>query len=256
MKVVILAGGMGTRFAEETQIKPKPMIEIGGRPILWHILSIYSHYGLREFIVCLGFKGYVIKEYFANYCLHNSDVTVDLASNSLQIHHRKSEDWLITMIDTGPDTLTGGRVKRVAPYITGDTFCLTYGDGVGDINVGELLQFHSRHGKWATVTATRPPARFGALRLAGSSVSTFEEKPIDDGGWINGGFFVARKEVLDLIEGDRTEWERDTLHKLAAMHQLEAYQHHGFWQPMDTLREKNYLEQLWQTGKAPWKLWE
>jgi glucose-1-phosphate cytidylyltransferase len=259
MKVVILAGGLGTRISEETQTKPKPMVEIGGKPLLWHIMKIYSAAGFNEFIICLGFKGYLIKEYLANYCLHTSDVTFDLRTNSMEFHERHSEDWRITLIETGLETMTGGRLKRVARYIDGDTFCLTYGDGLGDINVRELVAFHQAHGRFATVTATQPPARFGALRFSPAEeqyVSGFEEKPLGDGGWINGGFFVLSRQVIDLIAGDQTLWEREPLEQLAASNQLVAYRHHGFWQPMDTLREKNYLEQLWQSGRAPWKIWE
>ena len=255
MKVVILAGGMGTRISEETQIRPKPMIEIGNRPILWHIMKLYSHYGLREFIICLGFKGYMIKEYFANYYLHNSDVTFDLAANSMNIHQTQSEAWEVTLIDTGLETMTGGRLRRVSKYLDGDTFCLTYGDGVGNINIPELLSFHKEHGLKATVTATRPPARFGALNISGDDVTDFAEKPLGDRGWINGGFFVLSRSVLDVIDGDATVWEREPMEKLAESGQLAAYRHTGFWQPMDTLRDKNYLESLWQGGKADWAVW-
>jgi len=256
MKVVILAGGMGTRIAEETQTRPKPMIEIGGRPILWHIMKIYSAHGLNDFIICLGYKGYLIKEYFANYALHNSDVTFDLAHNRIETHRRESEAWRVTLVDTGVDSMTGGRLKRVARYLADDTFCMTYGDGVGDIDIGALIRFHAAHGKLATVTATQPPGRFGALRLEDTNVLGFQEKPLGDGGWINGGFFVLSPEVLDNIEGDNTTWENEPLQGLAARGQLTAWKHHGFWHPMDTLRDKNYLENLWAAGQAPWKIWQ
>jgi len=255
MKVVILAGGMGSRILEETQTRPKPMIEIGDRPILWHIMKLYSAHGLNEFVICLGYKGYLIKEYFANYCLHSSDVTFDLGRNEIHTHHTETENWCVTLVDTGLETMTGGRVKRAAKYLTGDTFCLTYGDGLGDIHVGELVQFHRAHGKLATVTATQPPGRFGALRLNGQEVTGFQEKPQGDGGWINGGFFVLSTRVIDYIEGDSTVWENEPLQTLAREGQLAAYQHHGFWHPMDTLRDKNYLERLWQTNSAKWRVW-
>jgi glucose-1-phosphate cytidylyltransferase len=255
MKVVILAGGLGTRISEETQIRPKPMVEIGGRPILWHIMKLYSVYGLNEFIICLGYKGYLIKEYFANYCLHSSDVTFDLGRNEIHTHQTETENWCVTLADTGLETMTGGRIKRAAKYISGDTFCLTYGDGLADINIGELLQFHRANGKLATVTATQPPGRFGALQLRGQEVTAFQEKPEGDGGWINGGFFVLSTKVINYIEGDSTVWENEPLQALATEGQLAAYQHHGFWQPMDTLRDKNYLERLWQTNSAKWRVW-
>ena len=255
MKVVILAGGFGTRISEETQTRPKPMVEIGERPILWHIMKIYSFYGLNDFIICLGFKGYLIKEYFANYCLHNSGVTFDLAQNSMEIHDRQWEEWKVTLLDTGMETMTGGRVKRVERYLDEDTFCLTYGDGLADINIRDLIQFHRQHQVLATVTATRPPGRFGALHLADPFVEGFQEKPLGDGGWINGGFFVLSRKVFDLIDGDHTVWEDGPMERLAASGQLAAYKHPGFWQPMDTLRDRNHLEELWRTGKAPWKLW-
>ncbi len=256
MKVVILAGGLGTRISEETQVRPKPLIEIGNRPILWHIMKIYSQFGIREFIICLGFKGYMIKEYFANYCLHNSDVTFDLSSNSMHIHDMQTENWRVTLVDTGLETMTGGRLRRVASYIQKDTFCLTYGDGVGNVNIAKLIAFHQTHGCLATVTATRPPARFGALELSSDHVTSFREKPIGDGGWINGGFFVLSHKVLDYIAGDTTRWEDEPMERLAAEEELVAYRHEGFWQPMDTLREKNYLEQLWLAGAPPWFHWE
>ncbi|MEJ7608469.1 MAG: glucose-1-phosphate cytidylyltransferase [Bryobacteraceae bacterium] len=256
MKVVILAGGMGTRISEETHTRPKPMIEIGGRPILWHIMKIYSHYGLNEFIVCLGFKGYVVKEYFTNYCLHNSDVTFDLSQNSMLVHEKQWENWKVTLVDTGLQTMTGGRVKRVASHIGNQTFLMTYGDGLGDIDIGQLIRHHENSGKLATVTATQPPGRFGSLRLSSADeVTGFQEKPVGDGGWINGGFFVLSPKVIDLIEGDATLWEKEPMEHLASSGQLSAYKHDGFWQPMDTLRDKNHLEHLWDAGKAPWKLW-
>jgi glucose-1-phosphate cytidylyltransferase len=257
MKVVILAGGYGTRISEETQNRPKPMVEIGGKPILWHIMKIYSHYGLNDFVICLGFKGYIIKEYFANYALHTSDVTFDLTNNQIITHERNTESWRVTLVDTGVETMTGGRLKRVARYLDKDEpFCMTYGDGVGDIDIQKLVDFHRSHGKPATVTATTAPGRFGALRMTGISVDGFQEKPVGDGAWINGGFFVLSPAVLDSIAGDATVWERDPMERLAAAGQLAAYKHPGFWQPMDTLREKNYLEALWESGKAPWKSWE
>ena len=257
MKVVILAGGLGTRISEETQVKPKPMVEIGGKPILWHIMKIYSRYGLNDFIVCLGFKGYVIKEYFINYCLHQSDITVDVAKNSVRMHDGRGEPWQVTLIDTGLETMTGGRLKRAAPYLNEGTFCLTYGDGLADVNIAEILDFHRSHGAAATVTAVQPPGRFGSLRLSNCQeiVEGFQEKPIGDGGWVNGGFFVLSRGVLDFIQGDDTVWEAGPLEQLAATGQLRAYKHAGFWQAMDTLRDKNHLEQLWQSGRAPWKLW-
>ena len=257
MKVVILAGGYGTRISEETQNRPKPMVEIGGHPILWHIMKIYSHYGLNDFVICLGFKGYVIKEYFANYALHTSDVTFDLTNNQIITHERSTENWRVTLVDTGLETMTGGRLKRVARYLDSDEpFCMTYGDGVGDIDIRKLVDFHRSHGKKATVTAATAPGRFGALRMTGISVDGFQEKPVGDGAWINGGFFVLSPAVLNLIEGDSTVWERNPMERLAVDSELAAYKHHGFWQPMDTLREKNYLEALWESGKAPWKVWK
>jgi glucose-1-phosphate cytidylyltransferase len=257
MKVVILAGGYGTRISEETQNRPKPMVEIGGKPILWHIMKIYSHYGLNDFVICLGFKGYIIKEYFANYALHTSDVTFDLTNNQIITHERSTESWRVTLVDTGIETMTGGRLKRVAKYLdTDEPFCMTYGDGVGDIEIRKLIDFHESHGKKATVTATTAPGRFGALRMTGTSVDGFQEKPVGDGAWINGGFFVLSPAVLETIAGDSTVWERDPMERLAADGELAAYKHPGFWQPMDTLREKNHLEALWESGKAPWKTWE
>lgn len=255
MKVVILAGGMGTRLSEETVVRPKPMVEIGGKPILWHIMKLYSHSGFNDFVICLGFKGYMIKEYFSNYFLHMSDVTFDMRSNSMEVHQKYAEPWKVTLVDTGADSMTGGRVKRVAPYLDG-TFMLTYGDGVADVNINSLLEFHRRHGKAATVTSTQPSGRFGALNLdAAGNVSSFQEKPAGDGAWINGGFFVLEPAVLDYIDSDATVFEKEPLEGLARDKQLVAYKHSGFWQPMDTLRDKILLEDLWSKGKAPWKLW-
>ncbi|MGZ2743923.1 glucose-1-phosphate cytidylyltransferase [Burkholderia stagnalis] len=255
MKVVLLAGGLGTRISEETSVRPKPMVEIGGKPILWHIMKIYAAHGLTDFIVCCGYKGYLIKEYFANYFLHMSDVTIDLGKNAIEVHHKKAEPWRVTLVDTGETTQTGGRLRRVRDYIDGD-FCMTYGDGVGSINVTELLKFHREHGKQATMTAVQPPGRFGALELDGTQVKSFMEKPTGDGGWINGGFFVLKPSVIDLIDGDETLWERQPLEALAHTGQLQSWFHHGFWQPMDTLRDKTHLEELWNAGQAPWKTWE
>jgi len=257
MKAVILAGGLGTRISEETHLKPKPMIDIGGRPILWHIMKIYSHYGINDFVICCGYKGYVIKEYFANYFLHMSDITFDMELNRMEVHERHADPWRVTLVDTGDDTLTGGRLKRVAKYLDPDQpFCFTYGDGVSDVNIRALIDFHTQHGLLATVTGTYPPARFGALEiLADHKVASFREKPIDPGSKINGGFFVLSPKVIDLIEGDQTIWERGPLEKLAEQGQLAAFQHDGFWQPMDTLRDKTHLEELWASGRAPWKVW-
>jgi glucose-1-phosphate cytidylyltransferase len=256
MKVVILAGGLGTRLAEETSVRPKPMVEIGGKPILWHIMKSYSAYGFNDFIVCLGYKGHVIKEYFANYFLYTSDVTIDLARNSVDVHATKSESWRVTLVDTGDSTMTGGRLKRVGRYLEpNELFCMTYGDGVGAIDLKALVAFARESGTLATVTATRPPGRFGALELEGGLVRAFAEKPIGDGGWINGGFFVLHPQVLDYIEGDATIWERDPLERLARERQLSAYLHSGFWHPVDTLRDKRELEEQWASGAAPWKVW-
>jgi len=255
MRVVILAGGLGSRISEETQTRPKPMVEIGGKPILWHIMKLYAHYGLTDFVICLGFKGYVIKEFFFNYALHASDVTLNLRENSIVTHSHTAEDWRVTLAETGLETQTGGRIKRIERYLEDDTFCLTYGDGVANIDVGELLKFHRAHGRSATITAATAPGRFGALNLEEKLVAGFQEKPQSD-AWINGGFFVLSKSVLSLIAGDATVWEREPLEQLAQARELVAYRHHGFWQPMDTLREKNYLENLWSTGRAPWKVWE
>ncbi|BBL57683.1 glucose-1-phosphate cytidylyltransferase [Methylomonas koyamae] len=256
MKAVILAGGLGTRISEETVARPKPMIEIGGKPILWHIMKIYSAHGINEFIVCCGYKGYVIKEYFANYFLHMSDVTFDMQKNEMEVHHRYAEPWRVTLVDTGDDTMTGGRLKRVAAYLQNETaFCFTYGDGVADVDVSAAIRFHHSHGKLATVTAVQPAGRYGALDLAGTQVKGFMEKPKGDGGWINGGFFVLSPECVQYIDGDATHWEAEPLTRLAQQGQLMAFEHAGFWQPMDTLRDKNQLEELWQSGGAPWKVW-
>jgi glucose-1-phosphate cytidylyltransferase len=257
MKAVILAGGLGTRISEETHLKPKPMIEIGGKPILWHIMKLYSGFGINDFVVCCGYKGYVIKEYFANYFLHMSDVTFDMESNSMQVHHRHTEPWKVTLVDTGADTLTGGRLKRVGEFLAGEeAFCFTYGDGVSDVDIGQLIAFHRAHGKLATLTAVQPPGRFGSVDVEGDRVRAFVEKPQGDGAWINGGFFVLSPRVLDYIAADDSAWESEPLALLAAADELMAFRHHGFWQPMDTLRDKNYLEQLWERGNAPWKRWE
>lgn len=256
MKAVILAGGLGTRISEETHLKPKPMIEIGGKPILWHIMKSYSAHGVNDFVICCGYKGYVIKEYFANYFLHMSDVTFDMAANRMEVHERHAEPWRVTLVDTGEDTLTGGRLKRVAPYLKDEAaFCFTYGDGVADVDIQAQIKFHANHGKLATVTAVQPPGRYGALQLAGDQVHGFIEKPQGEGGLINGGFFVLSPEVLELIDGDNTPWESAPLQTLARQNQLMAFEHQGFWQPMDTLREKTLLEQLWESGRAPWKVW-
>jgi glucose-1-phosphate cytidylyltransferase len=257
MKVVILAGGLGTRISEETHLKPKPMIEIGGRPILWHIMKLYSAHGVNAFIICCGYKGYVIKEYFANYFLHMSDVTFDMANNSMAVHQQNAEPWKVTLLDTGDDTLTGGRLRRVADYIKDEeAFCFTYGDGVSDVDIGATIRFHQQHGKLATVTAVQPPGRYGALERSGDQVTGFVEKPRGDGGLINGGFFVLSPKCLDLIDGDQSSWEGAPLTQLAKTNQIMAFEHHGFWQPMDTLRDKTLLEDLWVSGKAPWKIWE
>lgn len=256
MKAVILAGGLGTRISEETYLKPKPMVEIGGRPILWHILKMYSAHGVNEFVICCGYRGYVIKEYFANYFLHMSDVTFSMADNRMEVHHKHAEPWRVTLVDTGDDTLTGGRLLRVADYVKDDAaFCFTYGDGVSDLDISASIAFHHQHGKLATVTAVQPPGRYGALQIAGKSVLGFAEKPRGEGGLINGGFFVLSPKCLGLISGDSTTWEAEPLTELAASGQLMAFEHTGFWQPMDTLREKNLLEELWQSGSAPWKTW-
>jgi glucose-1-phosphate cytidylyltransferase len=256
MKAVILAGGLGTRLSEETSVRPKPMVEIGGRPILWHIMKLYSHHGINDFVICCGYKGYVIKKYFANYFLHMSDVTFDIANNTTEVHRRNAEPWRVTLVDTGEDTLTGGRLKRVAPYIEDEeAFCFTYGDGLSDVDISASIDFHRDHGRHATVTAVVPPGRFGVIECTGDQVSRFVEKPRGDGSLINGGFFVLSPAVLDYIEGDETAWEGSPLTQLAAEGQMMAFAHTGFWQPMDTLRDKNLLENLWRTGDAPWKRW-
>lgn len=257
MKVVLLAGGFGTRISEESHLKPKPMIEIGGRPILWHIMKIYSHYGFNDFVVCLGYKGYVIKEYFSNYFMHMSDITFDMRNNSMEVHQGFAEPWKVTLVDTGMETMTGGRLKRVAPYLNDQPFMMTYGDGVADINISELVKYHASHGQLATVTSTQPQGRFGALHLNDQNqVTAFQEKPMGDNSWINGGFFVLEPEVLDRIESDETIFEKEPLESLACSDQLYAFRHEGFWQPMDTLRDKMMLEKVWKSGKAPWAVWD
>ena len=256
IQAVILAGGLGTRIAEESNLKPKPMLEIGARPMIWHIMKIYSAHGINDFIICCGYKGYMIKEYFANYLLHMSDVTIDIERDTIDIHNHKAETWRITLVDTGESTQTGGRLKRVANYIKGDFFCMTYGDGLSNVNITETIKFHQSHGKLATMTAVQPPGRFGALNLLGTTVENFLEKPTGDGGWINGGYFVLSPKVLSLIENDDMPWERKPLENLAESNQLQAFQHSGFWLPMDTLRDKTQLEELWNSGSAPWKVWE
>ena len=256
MKAVILAGGLGTRISEETHLKPKPMIEIGGRPILWHLMKIYSSHGINDFVICCGYKGYIIKEYFANYFLHMSDVTFDIKDNKMKVHQGNAEPWKVTLVDTGDETLTGGRLRRVKDYLKDEeAFCFTYGDGLADVNVAELVKFHKSKGKLATVTAVQPPGRYGALDIKNHEVLQFIEKPKGDGGWINGGFFVLSSKCIDYIENDQSSWEGSPLIKIAKQGELAAYQHRGFWQPMDTLREKNLLEELWASGKAPWKSW-
>jgi len=255
MKAVILAGGLGTRISEESHLRPKPMIEIGGKPILWHILKIYSSYGINDFIVCLGYKGYLIKEYFSNYFLHMSDVTFNMVDNSVEIHHRFADPWKVTLVDTGENSMTGGRLKRVSSYIADDTFCFTYGDGLSDINLTKLIDCHKLSNAKATITAIQPPGRYGSLNIESGRVSQFQEKPAGDGAWINGGFFVLEPSVLDYIQGDETIWEEAPLKTLVENGELNAFQHTGFWQAMDTLREKNLLENLWSSGKAPWKSW-
>jgi glucose-1-phosphate cytidylyltransferase len=255
MKAVILAGGLGTRLSEETSVRPKPMVEIGGRPILWHIMKIYSAHGINDFVVCLGYKGYVIKEYFANYFLHMSDVTFDLRNNSMKVHQAKAEPWSVTLIETGEETQIGGRIKRVLPHVSDEAFCVTYGDGVGDVDISAVIDLHLKEKRLVTVTATQPPGRFGAIRYEGHRVTGFQEKPMGDGGWINGGFFVLSPKVGDYIEGDETVWEREPMERLAADEQLTVYFHKGFWHPMDTLRDRKYLEELWVSGHAPWKAW-
>ena len=256
MKVVILAGGLGTRISEETAMRPKPMVEICGKPILWHIMKIYSHHGINEFIICCGYKGYVIKEYFANYFLHQSDITFDMTNNEMKIHQERAEPWKVTLIDTGENTMTGGRLKRVKEYLDNEeTFCLTYGDGVANINIAELIKFHYNHGKLATLTSVFPQARFGSIEIEKNEVKRFVEKPRGDGALINGGFFVLNTKIFNEIDGDNTIWEQEPLNNLAYLGELMTFKHDGFWQPMDTLRDKNYLEELWSSNKAPWKLW-
>ena len=256
MKAVILAGGLGTRLSEETYLKPKPMVEIGGKPILWHIMKIYSNFGINDFIICLGYKGYLIKEYFANYGLHNSDVTFDIKNEKVVIHRRKTEEWNVTLIDTGDMTLTGGRLLRVREYLNEESFCFTYGDGVGDINISKLIEHHFNSRKLATLTAVQPPGRYGALELSGHSVRSFKEKPLGDNSWINGGFFVLNPKVIDLITNDQCMWEDKPLKLLAEKGELNAFKHYGFWQPMDTLRDMKFLQDKWESGVAPWKLWK
>ncbi|NYT61912.1 glucose-1-phosphate cytidylyltransferase [Alcaligenaceae bacterium] len=256
MKAVILAGGLGTRISEETHLKPKPMIEVGGKPMLWHIMKMYSHHGINEFVICCGYKGYIIKEYFANYFLHMSDVTFDMVDNKMEVHQKNAEPWRVTLVDTGESTMTGGRLKRVASYVKDEeAFCFTYGDGVSDLDIRASIDFHYQHGKLATVAAVQPPGRYGALQRTGNQVTGFTEKPRGDGGLINGGFFILSPACLSLIEGDESSWEEVPLSQLAQDGQLMAFEHQGFWQPMDTLREKNQLEALWESGKAPWKVW-
>ena len=255
MKVVILAGGLGTRISEETDIRPKPMVEIGGKPILWHIMKIYSSHGISDFVICTGYKGYMIKEYFANYFLHMSDVTFDMQKNSMEVHEKHAEPWRVTLIDTGEGTMTGGRLKRIAAYLNNGTFCMTYGDGLGNVDITEAISSHKKAAKKATVTAVQPPGRFGALQVEGESVTGFIEKLEGDGGWINGGFFVLEPSVIQMIKGDATTWELEPLKGLSAKGELHAYRHMGFWQPMDTIRDRQYLEELWAEGKAPWKNW-
>lgn len=257
MKAVILAGGLGTRISEETAVRPKPMVEIGGRPILWHIMKMYSAHGINDFIICLGYKGYIIKEYFNNYFLHMSDVTFDVAKNHMEVHQHGGEPWRVTLIDTGDETMTGGRLKRVKPYLSAsEDFCFTYGDGVADINIRELVAFHQQHGALATITAAQPPGRFGALNIEDDRVISFQEKPEGDGGWINAGFFVLSPKTLSYLDGDATVWEREPLERLARERNLTVFLHRGFWLPMDTLRDKSQLEELWRSGHAPWKVWE
>jgi glucose-1-phosphate cytidylyltransferase len=257
MKAVILAGGLGTRLSEETSTRPKPMVEIGGKPILWHILKMYSQHGVNDFVICCGYKGYVIKEYFANYFLHMSDVTFDMRSNRMEVHQKRAEPWNVTLVDTGDESMTGGRLLRVAEYVRNDeAFCFTYGDGVSDVDISAAIEFHKNHGKAATLTATFPPGRFGALDIQGHQIKRFMEKPKGDGAMINGGFFVLSPRVLDYLENDATVWEQQPLQRLAADDELMAFEHSGFWQPMDTLRDKTYLEELWASGQAPWKTWK
>ena len=256
MKAVVLAGGLGTRISEETSVKPKPMVEIGGKPILWHILKIFSSHGVNDFVICCGYKGYVIKEYFANYFLHMSDVTFDMKENTMDVHFKKAEPWKVTLVDTGESSMTGGRLKRVRQFIDAETFCFTYGDGVADVDIGSLIAHHKSHGRLGTVTAVQPPGRYGSLQSGkGNAINGFQEKPQGDGGWINGGFFVLEPEVIDRIEDDSTVWEQEPLQGLANDGELTAFYHTGFWQPMDTLRDRKYLEKLWEASQAPWKIW-
>ncbi|HUR83161.1 MAG TPA: glucose-1-phosphate cytidylyltransferase [Thermoanaerobaculia bacterium] len=255
MKTVILAGGLGTRLSEETVVRPKPMVEIGGRPVLWHIMKLYSHHGIQDFVICLGYKGYTIKEYFANYFLHSSDVTFNLRNNELTVHQNSSEPWTVTLIDTGDHSATGGRLRRIRQHVDDSTFCFTYGDGVGDVDITALIAFHREQKTQATLTAVQPPGRFGVIDINEDKIREFSEKPPGDGSWINGGFFVLEPSVLDLIEGDDTAWEREPMERLAASGQLSAFRHDGFWHPMDTMRDKNLLEELWSSGRAPWKVW-
>ncbi|MFC0711807.1 glucose-1-phosphate cytidylyltransferase [Azorhizophilus paspali] len=255
MKAVILAGGLGTRISEESHLRPKPMIEVGGKPILWHIMKIYSHYGINDFVICCGYKGYVIKEYFANYFLHMSDVTFDMSRNSMEVHQRYVEPWRVTLVNTGEETLTGGRLRRIREHLGSEPFCFTYGDGLSDVDIGELVRFHRSHGRLATVTAIQPPGRYGALDMDGDAVASFKEKPAGDGAWINGGYFVLDPAVIDYIDGDQSSWEGEPLMQLAREGHLRSYRHTGFWQAMDTLRDKNQLEELWLKGNPPWKVW-
>jgi len=258
VKAVILAGGYGTRISEESSIKPKPMVEIGGKPIIWHIMKIYSAYGVNDFIICCGYKSYIIKEYFSNYYLHCADVTFDLKNNEMEVHNTDVEPWRVTLVETGDETLTGGRLRRVRHHLGGETFCFTYGDGVSNVDIGKLIEFHRAQGVLATLTAVQPPGRFGAFKLGTgeSKITSFKEKPEGDGAWVNSGFFVLEPEVIDYIDGDSTSWEKEPMERLATAGQLAAFRHQGFWQPMDTLRDKHVLEDLWQTGHAPWKIWE
>jgi len=255
MKAVILAGGYGTRISEETHLKPKPLIEVGGMPILWHIMKNYSFYNINDFVICCGYKGYLIKEYFANYFLHMSDVTFDMKNNKMEVHRKFVEPWTVTLVDTGLETMTGGRLKRIEQFVDKDSFCFTYGDGLSDVNITELIDFHKNKGTVATVTAVQPPGRFGTLKIDDNKISSFTEKPAGDGNWINGGFFVLESKIFDYIENDSTIWERDPLEKLSSQGQLSAFKHRGFWQPLDTLRDKNHLDDLWNSHKAPWKIW-
>jgi glucose-1-phosphate cytidylyltransferase len=255
LKLVILAGGLGTRISEETHLKPKPMIEIGGKPILWHIMKMYSAYGINEFVICCGYKGYMIKEYFANYFLHMSDVTFDMKNNKMEVHRKSAEPWKVTLVDTGLETMTGGRLKKIQNFVNDETFCFTYGDGVSNVDILKLIEFHKNSKTFATVTAVQPPGRFGTLDISGNKINNFKEKPAGDGNWINGGFFVLEPEIFDYIDNDSTIWERQPLEKLANDDQLAAFRHSDFWQPLDTLRDRNHLENLWNSDKAPWKIW-